>query len=95
MRKGTKITDVVSYPWHHHWKPLALRGLKIEELTSAEELVFYASLCLALPFYSCGEVERLSSPYAEIALAFYGERVISCLTSYSYRPAHVHLLESG
>ena len=85
MRKGTKITDVMSYPWHHHWKPLALRGLKIEELMSAEELVLYA----------CGEVERLSSPCAEIALALYGEGVISCLTSYSYRPAHVHLLGSG
>ena len=95
LRKGTKITDVMSYPWHHHWKPLALRGLKIEELTSAEELVLYAFPCLTLPFYSCGEVERRSSPCVEIALALYGEGVISCLTSYSYRPAHVHLLGSG
>ena len=85
LRKWTKIIDVVSYPWHHHWKPLALQGLKIEKLTSVEELVLYASPCLALP----------SSPCAEIALALYGEGVISCLTSYSYRPAHVHLLGSG
>ena len=94
LRKGTKITDVVSYPWHHHWKPLALRGLKIEELTSAEELVLYASPCLALPFYSCGEVKRQSFPCVETTLALHGEKVISYHASHSCRPKRVHLLRS-
>ena len=71
---------------------MALRGLENDGLTSAEELVLYASPYLALPFYSCGAVERLSSPCVEIAFALHGEGMISYLTSYSYRLACVHLL---
>ena len=73
---------------------MALRGLENEGLTSIEDLVLYASPYLALTFYSCGEVERMSFPCVETTFAFHGEGVISYLASYSYRPACVHLLGS-
>ena len=94
MGRGIDISDAVPYLWHHHWKPLALRELEIEGLTRAKELVLFASPYLALPFYSCGEVERLSFPYAETTLALHGEGVISYHASYSDRLAYVHLLGS-
>ena len=61
---------------------------------SIKELVLYASPYLTLPFYSYGEVERLSSPYVGTAFALYDEGMISYLTSYSYCPTRVHLLGS-
>ena len=73
---------------------MALWGLENEGLMSIKELVLYSSPYLTLPFYSYGEVERLSSPYVGTAFALYDEGLISYLTSYSYRPTRVHLLGS-
>ena len=94
LRRGTKISDTKPYPWHYLRKPVALWGLENKGLTNTEELVLYASPYLALPFYSYGEVERLSSPCVETALTLHGEGMISYPTSCFYRPTHVHLLGS-